>query len=601
MTILFLESGSDATHGLEFWLIINGTCASSTAQTKTGPRSISITGAWSASKIWPDTPSNQTAGRISYWAYFGGTPSGASNPTFAFNASPATTHFYIHRQTDGKLNATDGGTVRQTGVNVISNSVWHHIAIAWSRTSSSVNELRVWVDGVLEINLTNTTWTDPLSEYNFASGSLTSAAGYIDDVYIDDVADLSFPGDIRVTAKLPVALSTNNFDTAVGSGTNRYDRVSERPLSVTNGFQHAAATDVYETYGIQGPAAGDADISDKHIVAHMGWVYGKRGNPDGRWVRRIGEQVPAKSAHTTTVITSITATSSGDAIVVWFACDDNGNPGTTATCADSKGNTYAAGQSVQASATGSAAGVRSAIFVALNTTALAIGDTITVTHGSVTASVAGADEFAGLATSNALDVSSTNVQSNVAAPTSNATATLAQSEEVFLGLTGIEGIAGDYLNGTGRLAGYVTWGAGVSMLATSGGGAASNIGFTTHYEYTESTVGLAAGHTGSVNSRDCTTIVGAYKCQVGAVSVGAPKIVINGNETSLTLMTSNALYTAISSGSPYPASGAVTIGMRSSGTTADTFLYECGILVAWDESKGNLSNLRRRKLIDVRV
>jgi hypothetical protein len=55
---------------------------------------------------------------------------------------------------------------------------------------------------------------------------------------------------------------------------------------------------------------------------------------------------------------------------------------------------------------------------------------------------------------------------------------------------------------------------------------------------------------------------------------------VNGTETSIVLETSNALYTKLVDSNAYP-TNAAGIGMRSSGTTADTFMYECGMLVAY--------------------
>jgi hypothetical protein len=143
----------------------------------------------------------------------------------------------------------------------------------------------VWVNGVLDIDATDVTLSVATNGL-YLTGS--SATDYVDDIYVDDVSDLSFPGDIRVVAEKPVSLNTNNADTLIGTGTNRYDRVSERPLSVTNGIQHAAATDVQENFGIQSAAAGDVDISDAYIVGYCGWVYGKRGEFDTAFVRPIG-------------------------------------------------------------------------------------------------------------------------------------------------------------------------------------------------------------------------------------------------------------------------------------------------------------------------
>lgn len=581
MTILFMSDGSDSTQGLEFFSGTVGTVASSTTQSKTGPRAISILGDGSSSVT--KNISSFTAGRISFWVRVPSLPS-SSGAMFCFNSGA--TKFNLSVASDGTMDLFDGASLRASGTAVLPTAQWVHIALAFSYTSSSVNSCNVWINGVLDITATNVTWTVPPSDlfFGFFWNSVTC---YVDDIYADDVSDLTFPGDIRVTAKLPVALNTNNFDTLVGSGTNRYDRVSERALSVSNGIQHAASTDVQENFGIQAASAGDVDIADAYIVGYCGWVYGKRGDFDTRLLNGSALGVVAsKTAGTTTVIpTTNDMTGSGSAIVVAFSCDDNGNPGTTATCADSKGNSYAAGQSVQVAATGSGGGVRTALFVALNATALTGADTITVTHGSVTAHTASAWEFAGIATSSALDVPSSQVQSGTTAPTSNATGTLAQANEVFFGVVGVEretmGQSGARLANSFHASG----------MFTTGGGEASNIGHAFQYEIVNATTGKAAGFT-TITSADTATVVGAYKAVTGGTSVGDPKLLVNGTETSIVLTTSNALYTSIVASQQYP-TGAAAIGMRSSGTTADTYLYECGMLVAYDASKGPLVIMRK--------
>jgi hypothetical protein len=66
------------------------------------------------------------------------------------------------------------------------------------------------------------------------------------------------------------------------------------------------------------------------------------------------------------------------------------------------------------------------------------------------------------------------------------------------------------------------------------------------------------------------------------------------------LTTSNALYTKLVDSNAYP-TNAAGIGMRSSGTTADTYMYECGMLVAYDASKGPMTLFRQTRQYDVRV
>ena len=62
------------------------------------------------------------------------------------------------------------------------------------------------------------------------------------------------------------------------------------------------------------------------------------------------------------------------------------------------------------------------------------------------------------------------------------------------------------------------------------------------------------------------------------------KIMDNGTETGVTLTTTPALYTLITDSASYP-SNAAGIGAKAS-TTADTYLYECGTLIAYIPGAG---------------
>lgn len=90
-----------------------------------------------------------------------------------------------------------------------------------------------------------------------------------------------------------------------------------------------------------------------------------------------------KTVGTTTIgRTTTVAVPVGDMIVVYFAMDDVAGP---ISCADTKGNTYAIAAEVT-----NAGDVRTAIFYAYADTALASGDTVTVTHPAIIAPNLGA-------------------------------------------------------------------------------------------------------------------------------------------------------------------------------------------------------------------
>jgi len=481
---------------------------------------------------------------------------------------------------------------------------WAHIVFCYSRTSSSVNRVVVYVNGSSVIDESNLTWTNPINtqpKVGFSHGLWTDAtfvAGYFAGLYLDDDSSFAYPGDIRVTAKLPASDNTVNFDTTVGTGA-----VNERPLSVTNGQQHAAATDVQENYTLQAASVGDEDLTGTTIVGYTGWVYAKRDSDyQGGYVQTIGSVNDKSSNHTTTVIpTTNDSTGSGYAIIVAFACDDDTGD-TTATCADSQGNTYAAGQSVQVATTGNQAGARAAVFIALNATALSGSDTITITHASIGASAAIATEVEGIVTSSALDVSNTVTFGGPTTFTTGTTGTLAQEVEYIIGVCALEGEASD-LNSHAIMPlvdCFTNFNIFAAKVGTTGQGKASNMtaGFVSAISKATTDVLSYEGLIITSNT-DGSALVAAYKMQAGYGTYGDPKIMLDGTETSITLTASNALYTKIVDGPYYP-DDAAGIGMRSAGApvATDTFMYECGVLIAFTPTP--LSVLRKRRPYTIR-
>lgn len=603
MGILFLEGASASTYGLEFFSSSSGTVASVASPAHTGSRSIELTSDAYLVRVLSQTD----AGRASIWFRTNdvsgtGTPAATTGGMvsiggLSWRVGPCIT-------TNSKLRFASTGTFTGSeGATTLSADTWYQIILAWDWTSQTVNSFRCWLrpeggSATLELSEDNITLSSTQAPTRIRhQGYKTDAAlrCYISDIYVDD-GGLTATGDIRVTAKLPAADNTSGFDTGIGSGTNRYDRTSERAISTTNGWQHAASSDAQENYTLQSASAGDVDITGATILGYTGWVYGKRGERDAV-IGGSSTTSDNTNNHTTTVCTAPTV-AGGNAVVVAFVCDDDGNPGTTATCADSQGNTYAAANTVQISDTGSGGGVRTAIFVALNATALSGSDTVTVTHGTINASAMIVTSFGGLLSSGtALDKTATQVQNSTDSPSSGSTGALSQAEEVAFAAFGRE----SPIEGWGTNDGDITQELSGTSPATNGGAPHSNVSLAGFYEAVDSAAALTASLSGAASSRDWAVAVGTYKAQTGAVSYGNPKLHLNGTDYAITLTASNALYTQIVDSASYP-SAAAGIGMRSSGTSPDTFLYECGAIIAYTPAVSPIPvPLARRKPYLLRI
>jgi len=156
------------------------------------------------------------------------------------------------------------------------------LSFAWTITSSSVNEFRVFKDGVLDISATNGTLAFvTTADAQFGNGSSDTTLDFrSSDHYIDNSTSLTDTGNIWVTAKRPNANgTTNGFTTQIGSGGSGYGtghspQVNERALSTTNGWSMiGAGSAVTEEYNVEAATVGDVSLPYYYtIIDYEGWA-----------------------------------------------------------------------------------------------------------------------------------------------------------------------------------------------------------------------------------------------------------------------------------------------------------------------------------------
>lgn len=578
---LFMESGTDATQGFEFYTFTNGTVATDTGTVNTGPRSIKMSG--TGARLTVVNTLTGDAGRLSY--YVNAATLGSTSIVGLSFVETATGFFFFNlcRTSAGVLQLrADSSSADCTGTQLGSNgstigASWARITMTWNITNATTFTIKVFVNGVADITATSGTLNAAnLNQFWIGTASTaTSAVTYYDDIYVDDVSDNTDTGDIHVTAKLPASLNTNNFDTEIGSSANRYDDVNQRPLSEAKGWQQAATADVQENYGLTTAANGDVDVSAATLVARSAWVWAKRGNQSIRQVQSFSNS--SKTAGTTLAVT-VSSPTANNTYLIAFAMDSAAGT-ISATDNATVPNTYTVDKDLNPG--GSATTVRMAIIRANLVTVTSL-TTVTITLPSVTAKAAVVVEFAGPDLITPLDVTNSNSATSGTAATSNATGTTAQADEVIFGAIGRED---DRTNtpfartGTGMTPDQTFINSGATAVGTTGGGAASNISVEALWAIQTATSTQTADDT--VTSGDWTALVATYKASPsGGSSLGTPKIMDNGSETAITLGTASALYSVVTTSASYP-SNAAGIGMRSSNATPDTFFYEGGTLIAY--------------------
>jgi hypothetical protein len=293
MAVIFLESGGSGPGGAtglitatpQTGAIYNGATSGSvvpdTGVKEHGYSSLKHDSAASASAYVARLACLADAGRrISVRMRFAGLPASNTGIIRALT-SGAATNWEVRLDSAGKLRlyaGASGTTLVVTGATTLTTNTWYRISVAYTITSAGVNQFRVYLNGTIELTASNVAssvtatsmlrigWTGTTPGVNIFM--------YSQDLYVDDSSALTDTGNVRVTAKKPAALgATNDFDTLVGTGTNRWDRVSERPINTSNGMTHGGTGLVREQFTVEAAAVGDDNLTGATILDWAGWTY----------------------------------------------------------------------------------------------------------------------------------------------------------------------------------------------------------------------------------------------------------------------------------------------------------------------------------------
>ncbi len=576
-TIKFLEPGGAATEDISLY---DGSQCTSTDKlsfdstvkdigrgsmkfTSDGSRSIRI----GKENIVADAGFRSTA-----YFRFAVLPSGACFIVSPYNVS-GNNQLSLRLNVNGTMSLMDvsGGTI-VTGTAVLDINTWYRIAYSFRKDSTGFASGKTYVNGVQDIFFNNQGVLDRPGQVHLTWGyGCDVSAGdatrimWLKDVYVDDGTDLSDPGDLRVTAKASGTVNANNFDTAIGTSA-----VGERPLSVTNGKQQVALSQVAQNYAVESASAGDINISSKTILGYMGWAYAKRGawSPTFSSVRSATN----KTAGTTLVLTTAVAFNADQDLFIIVALD-NYTSGAI-TCADNSTQTGTANvysvDVINNDATSPGTLATVAIIHARLTRNILSTDTITITHPSVTARAA----VAIAETSGAMPASASFDNGNYATYIASTTVAVyltngLQDEELAIG-----GIAAEDIVRTLTASGW-TQPTG-NIVGTTGGSAATNMSAYLAYKLT--TVSSNFSFSGTLGAAsDSRDGLAVYKTDAGGA-----QLTLNGIDYAKNLSLSGLPIIQCITSAVYP-SNADAIGMKSTGKAPDTFLYECGIVVVYTD------------------
>ncbi len=509
--------------------------------------------------------------RISFYFRFTTAPSAAAAIATLFAAGGANGIIGIRLTTANKLalynNAT---TLYATGTQILSVDTWYRVTLSYTITSASSNHFKVWIDGAVtpDIDLTDVTSLDftgsDTLRLGIGVGAGTDHIAYYSDVYVDDGTDLADPGNINLTGKLPSGVNANNFDTTGGNGA-----VNERPISETNYKEQASSSSVQQNYTLQTAAEGDFDLTGATIVAYTTWLWSKRGaiTPCTHRESAAGNGTNPSTSDT---ITIPAGTATGDSLFVGVTSRDHtsGSAYPTVTDDDSGGNTWTM---ISESPDGS----RRATLWWKRATAGTASKTITVA-GCIGSMTCGVSVFQNASTSNtpytnisAEDNASGN-ETHASITPDYAGSTLCFSVSNYNNDNAVTNVAGATIGSyTQRY----------EKQSTGGSDCANTI-------WSVDGTDTAPAATGAVTWSQTNGVTTTFSWAVRPEdTVGSPKIMSNGVETAITLSTASALYTLITDSASYP-SNVAGVGETSTGSVADTFLYDCGIVIAYIPAAG---------------
>lgn len=528
-----------------------------TGTVRTGSRAIKIA---FANDIQSFTIANVLADagrRISFYFQHSGTPSAA------FDIVPAQVDFQLQLSTTNKL-VLRAGAGSSTGATTINVDTWYRITISYVITNTTTNQFRVFLDDATsaECTLSNQSVTTGFVSLPFGSSQGTQTQNYFfDGIYIDDGTGLDnpFTEGFGVTRKAPAASGTNNaFDTQIGSSTNRWDAVSELPIATGKGWQQAGSSQVIEAYGIQSPAIGDIDITGAQFIGWKAWLSGKgqdvtTGAPKAQAVNN------AKATGTTLALGPVTV-AAGDVIVVLFG---DQVAGTAPTIGDNiGGNTWTALTGPNTNT----ARISKWYCIVTNGGSM----TVTVTFQSSAGARAGALGVwdASLFGASPLDSNVANANDSTSPYDCPLSGTLAQANEIVLGFCARASSAA--LSAGASETGII------EAHSSGSGGAGANVSVGLTYRLVTATTSIQPQMTGT----SVAGVVGTASFKITPIAAGTPKLVDNGTDIAITLTSTQTYYEHINTSASYPSAGN-TVGMKSTGSAMDTFLYECGIQIVY--------------------
>ncbi len=579
----YLSDCGDATGDLSEFAGVSGTVSVSTNRPVTGTRSLEMdSGGGSAAYV---ITSADPAGAFPLQGA-GNAGSRRGSSYHEFDAYPATSaaiirdhsgaFFEIRLTSTGTLqlvtNQTASPVTLKTSVATVSLNTQTRVSWAYTTTTTSNFTIKVWIGGSLVITATQADGTlGDVGGYNLDYGWFTNPGAskktWVDNIWVENDATLTDPGDVKcATARPNAAGSANAFDTPVGGLTNRWDYVTSLPVDTSAYLQHAGIAQAAENFGLDtsGIPGGAA------ILGWRGWAYVKKGSAVAAPTVVSGFINNSTAAGATLAVT-VSGIQNGDSLIVLAA---NGIAGTTGwSCSDNGTNGASGNWTADLAPTKATGTLTTAVYSRHNIQDASKPTTVTVTFNATGERAVKVLLVRGLATSSARDVAtSTNNFTTSATTTTAASGTLSQASELVLGLYSWLGTsAADTFTANG------------SWTAAPGGNAGTtSSGVDTVVNAVYQVTSAVTSVQPSANITSGAAGLGVTVSYKGLeASTDVSRLTVDGADYSVgAFPASPAQVWKHVAASALPSSSAA-VGIKSTSTNEDTYLYDCGVVVAY--------------------
>lgn len=202
----FIEPGTDDQAGFGNYSSTSGTVASATDQVKTGPRSIkhSLGSPATSTSVLRSGVLADAGRRITIWFRFDTVPTGNTGLIGLRDASNNSV-YSVQITSTPTLRSNPVGATGAAGPTILSVNTWYRVTLSYTITNTTTFKFVLMLNGSTEVTSTTGTLTRTGTDgfiQSLGTAYGANANAWFDDLYVDDGADYTDPGNVVVNLPL---------------------------------------------------------------------------------------------------------------------------------------------------------------------------------------------------------------------------------------------------------------------------------------------------------------------------------------------------------------------------------------------------------------